>query len=117
MSEANHQTDIMLNASEEGHRLLRNNVGGFKDARGAWVKYGVGGTGGSDLIGWTQIKITTDMVGLTLPVFTAIEVKDKAKPTTEQLDFIASVQRANGISGIAHSTEEYRQIIEAYNGN
>jgi hypothetical protein len=110
MSEAIVQTDIMLAASEDGNRLLRNNVGAYKDKRGVWVKYGVGGKGGSDLIGWTQVIITADMVGQTLPVFTAVEVKENAKPTTDQLNFIGSVKRAGGIAGIAHSVEEYRGL-------
>lgn len=69
--------------------------------------------GSSDLIGWTQVTITPDMVGKTLAVFTAIEVKhggNSASP--EQENFIRVVNSAGGIAGVAYSVEQARDIIE-----
>jgi hypothetical protein len=111
-SEAKVEQDIVLAASEDGHRLLRNNVGAYKDKRGMWIKYGVGGKGGSDEIGWTTVIITPEMVGKKLAVFTAIEVKSETgRASADQKLFIGSVQRGGGIAGIARSAEDYREII------
>lgn len=110
--EAKIEQDIVLAASEDGHRLLRNNVGAYKDKRGIWIKYGVGGVGGSDELGWTTVIITPEMVGRKLAIFTAIEVKsEKGAVSKEQSLFIGSVQRGGGIAGIARSVEDYRTII------
>lgn len=64
-------------------------------------------TGGSDLIGWTQVDGRA--------VFTAIECKgDSGKPTDEQLNFIGQVKAAGGIAGVAYSAEEAASIIQDY---
>ena len=109
--------DIQLALLGEPVRLLRNNVGGLKDATGRFVAYGLGSHGGhilrgpSDLIGWRTIAITPDMVGSQVAVFAAIEVKDKAKATPEQKQFIAQVLQAGGLAGVAHSVKEARAIL------
>lgn len=103
--------------AKPGCRLLRNNVGGTKDATGRFIAYGLGSHGGhvlkgpSDLIGWRTITITPDMVGQQVAVFAAIEVKDKGRATPEQLNFIAQVQAAGGLAGVARSTDEARSIL------
>lgn len=108
---------IQLDLAREPVRLLRNNVGGLKDRTGRFVAYGLGSHGGqvvrgpSDLIGWRTINITPDMVGLTVAVFAAIEVKDRAKPTPEQERFIAEVQAAGGLAGVARSVDDARSIL------
>jgi len=57
--------------------------------------------GSSDLIGWTEIEITADMVGQKLAVFTAVEVKLKGKkPSKEQKQFIKIVNDAGGIAKV-----------------
>ena len=71
--------------------------------------------GSSDLIGWKRITITADMVGRTLAVFTAIEVKaGRRTATPEQLTFIENVRNAGGIAGIARTPEEARNLLENY---
>ena len=108
---------IQLSLRGEPVRLLRNNVGGLKDRTGRFVAYGLGSHGGkvlrgpSDLIGWRTITITPDMVGRQVAVFAAVEVKDRAKATPEQEQFIAQVQAAGGLAGVAHSVEEARAIL------
>lgn len=68
--------------------------------------------GGSDIIGITPVTITPDMVGQTVGVFTAQEVKTpKGRPTKEQLRFIEAVRNAGGIAGIARSPEEALDLI------
>jgi hypothetical protein len=68
--------------------------------------------GGSDLIGFTPITITQDMVGNRLAVFTAVEVKTPSgRPTAEQRQFIEVVQRAGGYAGIARNDEDLTMIL------
>jgi hypothetical protein len=94
-----------------GHsRIFRNNVGALKDKSGRLVRYGLQ-KGSSDLIGWT----TKEINGQRIAVFTAIEVKDKGRPTPEQLNFIAQVKAAGGIAGIARSPEDALEIVKQYN--
>lgn len=92
-------------------RLFRNNTGAFKDPRtGQLVRFGLC-KGSSDLIGWRSVTITPDMVGQTLAVFTAIEVKDRGRATDDQLRFVEVVKRSGGFAGIARTIEEARKIL------
>jgi hypothetical protein len=98
-------------------RLLRNNVGSLRTDAGRPVAYGLGSCGSrcnrgtSDLVGWVEREITADMVGQTVAVFAAVEVKDMAQPTPEQLRFIEQVRAAGGLAGVAHNIEEAAQIL------
>jgi len=68
--------------------------------------------GGSDIIGIRPTVITQDMVGQTVGVFLADEVKTTTgRPTKEQLRFIEAVNNAGGISGIARSVEDALLLI------
>lgn len=112
MSEAKTQQEIRLAAASAGTVLFRNNQGGYKDASGRWIQYGVCNPGGSDLIGWTPVTITQDMVGRTVAVFTACEVKSlKGKPTMAQFNFIDAVKRAGGFAGVARSVADLLSIV------
>jgi len=94
-------------------RLLRNNCGQFRTEDGRYIRYGVGNPGGSDLIGWVTVTITPDMVGQTVAVFVAVEVKSpgkKAKP--EQQRFLDAVNRLGGKAGVAHSVDEAKIILQ-----
>lgn len=104
------QNAIRLELGSGPARLWRNNTGALKDSTGRLVRYGLC-PGSSDLIGLRQVTITPDMVGQTLAVFAAIEVKDRAKATPEQERFIAQVQAAGGLAGVARSVEEARAIL------
>lgn len=69
--------------------------------------------GSSDVIGWTPVTVTPDMVGQTLAVFTAIEVKTKGVAVTkEQRAFVEAVASAGGIGAVAFSTEEGLAALE-----
>lgn len=115
--EARVSNDIQLAFGRGPFRLLRNNVGALRDATGRLVRYGLGQSGAtrvvgtSDLIGWRSRTITPDMVGQTIAQFVAIEVKDQARPTPEQQAFIAAVNRAGGVAGIARSVDDARSIL------
>ena len=114
MSEAKTQQEIRLAAASAGTVLFRNNVGSYKDPQsGRWIQYGVCNPGGSDLIGWTPVTITPDMIGRTVAVFTACEVKSvKGKPTDAQVNFIGAVQKAGGFAGVARSVADLLSMVK-----
>jgi hypothetical protein len=104
---------IMLALSKVGARVFRNNVGVAKFTKAGKdyvVRYGLC-NGSSDVIGFVPVKITADMVGSTVAVFLAVEVKDQARVTPEQKAFVAMVRERGGISGVAHSETEALALI------
>lgn len=122
-NEQNIQKLIMVAASKAGARVFRNNTGV------GWVgkvrrlsdntihithprplEAGLC-VGSSDLIGWKPTTITPDMVGKTIGVFVALEIKAGTKPSPEQLTFIENVRRGGGIAGIARSPEEATDLL------
>lgn len=84
--------------SKVGCRIFRNNVGLFYTKNGTPVRCGLV-KGSSDFIGWKQVTITPDMVGKTVSVFCAVEIKtgnDKERP--EQVIFRNAVLKSGGIA-------------------
>lgn len=70
--------------------------------------------GSSDVIGWTPVVITPDMVGARVAVFTALEVKTgRLKATEEQERFIEAVRAGGGIAGVVRCTEDAVGLILA----
>lgn len=124
MSEANTQADILLDLGRGDSRLFRNHVA--KGWTGEFVRTEAGLTilrnarrasfglcvGSSDTIGLRRVLITPEMIGRNLGVFTAIEVKDRAPATAEQLAFIRMVQKFGGFAGIARSVDDARSIVD-----
>ena len=91
--------------------LFRNNVGAFRDRSNRLVRFGLV-KGSSDLIGWTRVKITQEMVGQTVAVFSAIECKTKTgKARPDQLYFVERVRLDGGYAGIARSVEDAMKVI------
>lgn len=113
-SEAAIQQQIRLALARAGAVMHRNNIGAYADPRtGRVIRYGVGQPGGSDLIGWTPVTVTADMVGQLLAVFTAVEVKaPRGRASDAQLNFLEQVRRAGGYAGIARTTAEAVAIIQ-----
>lgn len=82
-SEAATQQLIRLEAARRGTPLLRNNSGACMDSTGRMIRYGLGNDSGkinevfksSDLIGICPVVITPEMVGRTIGMFLAVEVK------------------------------------------
>lgn len=101
-SEAFIQKQIMLALSDAGCLVWRNNTGAYKDARsGAFVRYGVGGAGGADLIGMAPDGR-----------FLAVEVKsEKGRPTKLQINYINAVNKQGGIAGICRSAQDALDLI------
>lgn len=94
--------------------MFKNNVGMYTDQRGNVIRYGLC-KGSSDLIGWTPVTITEDMVGKKLAVFTAVEVKlnknGKYKATDLQKAFISAVRNNGGYAGVADCKQDLEEII------
>lgn len=96
----------LLHGSAIGMRLFRNNVGKLQDRNGQWVAYGLC-VGSSDIIGWTPIIVTPEMVGRTLAIFTAFETKVGRRITTEEQGaFLATVKAMGGIAAVVRSLED-----------
>ena len=102
MTETELMRQIQLEASRQGARLFRNNCGMCITVDNRRIRFGVGGPGGSDLIGWSGGAI-----------FIAIEVKsERGRVRPEQKAFIDAVRAAGGRAGIARSVDEAIQIIK-----
>ena len=115
MKESNIQKLIQLAASENEILTFRNNIGSYITPEGYRVNYGVGGKGGSDLIGITPMTVTADMVGRTIGVFTAIEVKTHTgRVTPSQANFIQVVRNNSAIAGVCRSTDDLLSLILTY---
>jgi ribosomal protein S19 len=116
--------DILEDASNNGARLFRQNVGL------GWVGKVIKRTsnsmviqhprplhaglcvGSSDIIGITPVVITEDMVGQTIGVFTAPEIKAGLdQPSEQQLKFIAMVKKLGGFAGICRNMDDYKKMI------
>jgi hypothetical protein len=84
-SESRMQSQIMLEASQKGMRLFRNNVGVLFDATGRPVRYGLANTSkqlnqvikSADLIGWESILVSPQMVGTRIGRFLSVECKEE----------------------------------------
>lgn len=107
--------DIMYWLSQiPGVRVFRNNVGQAIQEDGRRIRYGLH-RGSSDLIGWTSVTITPEMVGHKVAVFTAVEVKTATgQPTQEQTNFIEQVRAAGGIAGIARDGYHVQALVNTH---
>ena len=99
--------------------MFRNNTGSLQDANGRRVDFGLC-KGSSDLIGWTEVIITPEMVGKKIAVFTAIEVKKAGwKPSGKkeiehferQLNFINQIKHSGGFAGVAYSVDDALRTV------
>ena len=91
---------------------FRNNRGMFLTLDGKRkVKAGLSMAGSSDLIGWTPVTITPGMVGKTVAVFTAIEVKADSEPSQDQLKFIEKLRDDGGFGSICRSDQDAKAQI------
>lgn len=105
-------------ATISGHRLWRNNRGLFYTMAGQKVRAGLEAGGSSDLIGYTTIEITPEMVGKKIAVFTAVEMKRKTwkKPTSDtekqQATFIEHVSKNGGIAFFCNDGKKYIEYLK-----
>ena len=110
-SEQHIQQHIRLACSTGPVRLFRNNTGVLRDQHGRPVSFGLC-KGSADLIGWTTRTITPDMVGQQVAGFTSIEVKTASgRLTPEQRQWLAAVETAGGIAGVARSVADAEGLL------
>ena len=103
-TETNILKRVMLRLS--ACRLFRNNVGLFTTDTGDKIRTGLC-KGSSDLIGWTSIKVTPEMVGKMVCIFTAAEIKSKTgRASASQNNFMYHVNDSGGIAFLARSPDE-----------
>ena len=109
-SEAAVQTRVRLDASKEGGRLWRNNVGATQTPEGSFIRYGLANESSainkrcksSDLVGIRPVVVTSEMVGGVFGLFVAREVKRGGWSYTgtarekAQLNFLSLVSAMGG---------------------
>lgn len=122
VTETDIQNLIVLRLAKAGTTMFRNNVGSAekidkRTGKKYYIKFGLC-EGSSDLIGITPVEITQDMVGKTIGVFTAIEVKkdvtksyDKHRMETQKrfIDFV------NKNGGVAFKSDNPEKAVERLN--
>ena len=116
MAEGSIQRMIQLTCSECGARVFRNQAGKFQIKRcDCPVEYTVTTglvKGASDLIGWMPTVVTEDMVGQTVAVFVALEVKtERGRLRPEQADFLRRVQGDGGIAAVVRSDADAAEAL------
>lgn len=100
-SEQQIQNEILLAASNAGHRLFRANAGKIRTSNGAWVK--LFPKGFPDTVGYRAND----------GKFIAIEVKNKkGKLSREQVKFAEFAKTQPILYGVARSKEDAIHIIE-----
>lgn len=71
--------------------------------------------GGSDYIGWYPLTISHDMVGLTVAIFSGVEIKSPGKRATkEQQNFIDVIKSSGGLGIVVSSESEFAGGIDEF---
>lgn len=120
------QQEVIIYAATRGTFLLRNNSFVLPNKDGTPVRAGLGNIStkqnkkfkSSDEIGITPVTITQAMVGQTVGIFTAIEMKREGwtyDPNDEtesaQLTFIDWVKARGGKAGFCQSVDDFNKIM------
>lgn len=67
--------------------------------------------GFSDLFGMVSVEITPDMVGQKVAIFTGLEVKDGARVSPLQRNFINAVSDNGGRAGVVRSVDDAEKLV------
>lgn len=109
---SHHGTFFRANAGQAWQGKVIEHTGGLLTLANPRVFHGLP-EGFSDLFGVVPVFITGDMIGKTIGVFTAIEVKVPGeKLKKHQENFLAVMRNRGAITGWARSPEEAVRIIE-----
>lgn len=134
-----HMKRIMLALAAGGATTFRNNVAvGVVSSTITWIKGGVQTVtvrpgdavvrgarvlhaglfeGSADLIGWTPVVITPDMVGKTVAVFTSVEAKSgSGRLESNQETWMRNVLLAGGIAGEGRDPEAAVRLLREFKG-
>lgn len=113
---------IIVSVQNAGSIVFKNNVGYAEKTdpttgKKYWIRFGLC-EGSSDLIGITPVTVTEGMIGKTIGVFTAIEVKkdvnkkyDKHRMETQQR-FIDFINRNGGFAFKADDPDKALKQVE-----
>ncbi len=112
---------LLLVSSKLGATVFRNQVGQYRLAKpgcmecqrfGRIIRSGLA-VGSSDLIGWLPVTITPAHVGKRLAVFVGVEAKaEDGRLRPEQKAFLAALQRAGAVCGVARSIDDLSLILK-----
>ena len=114
--ETNVWRSILLESQKLGYRLFRNQrykgpIVHNGKITGAWADCGVGGDGGSDLIGYRIVTITPDMVGKKFAQFSVVETKITGGDIRKkQVMFIDAINKNGGIGIFAYSMDDLNGV-------
>lgn len=106
---------------------MRNNSGACVDNTGRLVRYGLGNISksqtaqiaSSDLIGVKKVVVTQDMVGTTVGIIVAVEVKKEGWNHEKKFSgreraqnaFINWIKSNGGIAGFCSSVEDIKRLL------
>lgn len=77
------------------------------------IRFGLA-VGSGDLIGWRQVLITPEMVGMTVAQVVSCEVKtDRGAVKMEQSNWMAAINGAGGLAFVARSVEEAKNNLSS----
>lgn len=126
-SESEIQQLIQIQAPYLSCNLMRNNCGCLMDDTGRPVRYGLNNISkkhqdkiaSSDLIGFKRVIITQDMVGKTVAIFTAVEVKKEDWKEDKKFDkreaaqnaFIKWIKANGGIAGFCNCVDKLKDVL------
>jgi hypothetical protein len=92
--------------------LYRNRRGMVELSSGAKMPIGLGPNGTGDLIGYMRVRITPEMVGRVLPIYTEIESKtDSGKLAEHQQARIEELRDVQAIAGCVRNVDDCEQIM------
>lgn len=104
ISEAEVLKQVMLEASQLGLVVFRNNTGMIKGGDGRVHRFGLC-VGSSDLIGWCKL---TGRVA-------ALEIKRQGgKASAEQVNFIEQVRKAGGFGAIIDDKNKLKIMLDTW---
>jgi hypothetical protein len=118
IKETRESVTAQLEASKAGHRLWRNNRGVFYTESGNKTRAGLEAGGSSDLIGFTVVTVTPDMVGRDIAVLTVAEMKrpewkkPSSKTEKQQEMFIDFVNKSGGIGFFCNNGKNIVELIK-----
>jgi len=97
-----------------GNRIVRNRDGSLTIYEPRPFQTGLP-KGFPDLFGMTDVTITPEMVGHTLPVYTGLEVKRPGKkPSEQQAKHLSLLQRRGALAGVVTSPDDALALTAQY---
>lgn len=111
--------DAALFRNDNGYAVMggdvkKNDDGTADVIGGRWRPYGLQ-PGSADLVGWTPVLVTPDMVGKTVAVFTSLEAKTENDTVkADQVNWARQVREDGGIAKIIRAQIDSGLIEEPF---